>query len=73
MNNIRASFRVRGFRLNVTRQKLWSHVPQQDREGVIRSERRAHYDIVEFDSIKRHVNIHEDPSTGHMLQTLQIV
>ena len=72
-NKTRASFRVRGFRLNATRQKLWSHVPQQDRADVIRSERRAHYGIIKFESIKRHVNIHEDPSTGHMLQTLQIV
>lgn len=72
-NNTRTSFRVRGFGLNVTRQKLWRHVPQQDRENVIRSERRAHYDIIGFESIKRHVNIYKDPSTGHFLQTLQIV
>ena len=27
----------------------------------------------DHDSIVSHVNVHEDPSTGHMLQTLQIV
>ena len=53
--------------------KLWRHVPQQDRESVIRSERRAYYDIIGFESTKRHVSIYKDPSTGHFLQTLQIV
>ena len=72
-DTVRDSFRIRGFGLNVTRQKLWSHVPQRDRERVINSERRAHYDIIGFTSTKCHVNIHQDPSTGHMLQTLQIV
>ena len=27
--------------------------------------------MIGYDSIMGHVNIHEDPSTGHMLQTLQ--
>ena len=69
----RASFRVRGFRNRSVRQKLWSHVHQDDRQRVITSEIRARYDIIGCDSIKGHANIHEDPSTGHMLQTLQIV
>lgn len=69
----RSSFSVRGFGLNVTRENLWSHVPQCEREGVINSERKAHYDIISFESIKRHVNVHRDPSTGHWLQTLRIV
>ena len=69
----RDCFRIRGFRNAVTRQNLWSHVPDDDRQLAIDSELRARYDIVDFDSIKRHVNIFEDPSTHHMLQTLQIV
>lgn len=69
----RDSFRVRGFRLRADRRKLWSHVNSDDRPGVIDSEMRARYDIVGYETIKRHVNIHEDSSTGHMLQTLQIV
>ena len=54
-------------------QNLWSHVPRQNRRDVIRSELRARYDILRYDSIMGHANIHKDPSTGHMLQTLQIV
>ena len=69
----RASFRVRGFRNRCVRQNLWSHVHEDDRQSVIDSEIRARYDIITCDSIKRHANIYEDPSTGHMLQTLQIV
>ena len=61
--------------LNISHNILQQHVHvlQQDREYVIRSKRRSQYDIIDFESIKRHVNIHEDPSTGHMIQTLQIV
>ena len=69
----RDCFRVRGFRNQVRRQNLWNHVEPQCRPAVIRSERRARYDIIAYDSILNHVNVHEDPSTGHMLQTLQIV
>ena len=47
--------------------------PQDNRQRSIDSELRARYDIVGFESIKRHVNIFEDPSTGEMLQTIQIV
>ena len=45
----------------------------EERRNVIRSEKRARYDILPYDSIVSHVNVHKDPSTGHMLQTLQIV
>ena len=69
----RDCYRVRGFRNRCVRQKLWSHVHEDDRQRAIDSEIRSRHDIVAFDSIKCHTNIHEDPSTGHMLQTLQIV
>ena len=63
----------RGFMNRFRREHLWSHVKEQHRSDVIRSEIRARYDIVSYDSIVSHVNVHKDPSTGHMLQTLQIV
>ena len=69
----RDSFRARGFMNNVRRDQLWTHVDEQERRNVIRSENRARYDILPYDSIVSHVNVHKDPSTGHMLQTLQIV
>ena len=69
----RDSFKVRGFRNKVRSQKLWSHVERERREDVIRSEIRTRYDILPYDSIISHVNVHVDPATGHMLQTLQIV
>lgn len=69
----RDCFRHRRFRNRVNTHNLWSHVPQQKRRDVIRSELRARYDILRYDSIVGHANIHQDPSTGHMLQTLQIV
>jgi hypothetical protein len=69
----RDSFRVHSFRSTIVRDKLWGHVRRNDRQHVIDSEIRARYDIISFSSIIRHTNIHEDPSTGHMLQTLQIV
>ena len=69
----RASFKVRGFKNKVREQKLWSHVERERREDVIRSEIRARYDIVSYRNITSHVNVHVDPSTGHMLQTLQMI
>lgn len=69
----RRCFRSRGFRNRVTRAHLWSHVDDRIRSDVIREEIRARYDIIAYDSIVCHVNIHKDPSTGHLLQTLQIV
>ena len=69
----RRCFSVRGFGNRITREHLWSHVKQHHRPDAIRSESRARYDIIGYDSILGHANIHEDPSTGHMLHTLQIV
>ena len=69
----RQCFRTRGFMNRVERDHLWSHVKEQDRPDVIRSEIRARYDIIGYVSIIGHVNVHDDPSTGHILQTLQIV
>ena len=69
----RDCFRVRSFRRQVDTQNLWSHVQPQRREHVILSERKARYDIIGYDAIVNHVNVHKDPSTGHMLQTLQII
>ena len=67
----RTCFRARGFRVRAAH--LWSHVKSDNRDESIRSEIRAYYDIIPYDSVVSHVNIHTDPSTGHMLQTLQIV
>ena len=69
----RFTFRLRGFGGRVARQGLWSHVPRQDRETARRSEIRARYDVIKYDNLIRHVNVTKDPTTGHMLQTLQIV
>ena len=69
----RHSFRTRGFTQRVNAENLWGHVEPQHRQDVIRSEIRARYDIIGYDSIIGHANISVDPSTGHMLQTLQIV
>ena len=69
----RQSFRVRGFLTMVNTQELWCHVRARHRQGVIDSEIRARYDVIEYTSIRHHANISVDPSTGHMLQTLQMV
>ena len=69
----RLTYRLRGFRGRVDRQMLWSHVRQQERDLTISEEVRARFDVIKHDSIVRHVNIAKDPTTGHMLQTLQIV
>ena len=69
----RVSFTRRGFMISVVRRNLWSHVPQEDRQTSIDSEKRARYDVIDYTSIRCHANISVDPSTGHMLQTLQIV
>ena len=57
---------------NVRRQHLWCHVRERCRQDVIDSEIRARYDIIEYTSIRSHANIAVDPSTDHMLQTLQM-
>ena len=52
---------------------MWSHVPEENRRDVVRSEKRAYYDIITYDSILRHANVTVDPTTGHMLQTIQMI
>ena len=43
------------------------------RPAAIEREAKAYYDVIEYDSILDHTNISVDPSTGHMLQTLQMI
>ena len=69
----RRSFSVRGFRNKVNRQRMWDHVPEVTRGLSIAMERRARYDVVEYDNIVAHANITVDPSTGHMLHTIQMI
>ena len=69
----RASFGVRGFRRIVRNERMWSHVPEEHRQRAIDSEIRARYDILPYISIIDHVNISLDPTTGLMLQTLQMI
>ena len=69
----RGCYRSRGFRNRVTREHLWSHVDERNRSDAIRSEIRARYDIISYDQIVCHVNVHKDPSTDRLLQTIQIV
>ena len=69
----RQCFSVRGFANKVNRQRMWDHVPQVTRGVSIAMERRARYDVVEYDRIVGHANVAVDPSTGHMLQTLQMI
>ena len=69
----RSSFTSRGFMNRVRQDRLWIHVDEQHRANTIRSEKRARYDIIGCEQIVCHANVHEDPSTGHMLHTLQIV
>ena len=69
----RFTYRLRGFGGRVAAQGLWSHVPTQCRDEARRSEIRARYDVVKYDNIIRHANVTIDPTTGQMLQTLQIV
>ena len=53
--------------------KMWDHFPEPQRNRVKESETRAYYDVIKFDSILDHANIAVDPSTGHMLQTIQMI
>ena len=69
----RDCFKVRGFRNRSLQRNLWSHVHQDERILALDSEIRARYDIIGYDSIIRHANIHEDPSSRHLLQTIQVV
>ena len=69
----RQSFKRRGFEKIVDKQKMWSHIYREERTDAIRKEIRARYDIVHYDSLVRHANVAEDPTTGHFLQTLQMI
>ena len=69
----RQSFTQRGFLNKVNRQRMWDHVPEMIRGVSIAMERRARYDVVEYDNILNHANVAVDPSTGHMLQTIQMI
>jgi len=69
----RQSFTQRGFLNKVNRQRMWDHVPEMIRGVSIATERRARYDVVEYDNILNHANVAVDPSTGHMLQTIQMI
>lgn len=69
----RPCLKIRGFMNRVREQNLWSHIKPQRRPDVIRSEYRSRYDIIKYSAILRHMIVHVDPSTDHMLQTLQIV
>ena len=69
----RRSFKRRGFEKIVDKQKMWSHIYREERTDAIRKEIRARYDIVHYDSLVRHANVAEDPTTRHFLQTLQMI
>ena len=62
-----------GIERTADRLRLWDHLPQTQRARAIESERRAYYDIIDYGSILDHTNITVDPSTGHMLQTIQMI
>ena len=67
----RVCFSMRGFNRSIPR--LTSHWPQVNPMEILQSENRAHYDLINFGSIIRHANIAPDPTTGHMLQSIQII
>ena len=69
----RQCFKRRGFRKIVERQEIWSHINSQQRADAQNKEIRAWYDIIDYSSIVGFANIAEDPTTGHFLQTLQIL
>ncbi len=52
---------------------MWDHVPATHRTQAIEHEKRAFYDVLGYDSIVCHANTSVDPSTGHMLQTIQMI
>ena len=53
--------------------KMWDHFPEPQRDRLMESETRAFYDVIQIESIIDHTNIAVDPSTGHMLQTIQMI
>ena len=69
----RKSLTQRGAKKSLERQHIYSRFPVGDVDRIMKQEVRARYDIIEFATIKNHANISVDPSTGQMLQTLQII
>ena len=63
----------RRLRRSAERLKFWNHLPETQRTRALESEARAFYDVIGCDSILGHANISPDPSTGHMLQTIQMI
>ena len=72
---IRRPYNRRGFRRLLNRQGIWNHVTmsQGRRNDCITAESHAYFDVIEYNSIVRHANVARDPTTGHMLQTIQIL
>ncbi len=54
-------------------QGMWNHVPTSQRTQTIDNERRSRYDVLQYDSIVCHTNVSVDPSTGHLLQSIQVI
>ena len=69
----RQCFKRRGFMKIVDNQNMWSHICHEKRQDAIKGEIRARYDVIRYDCLVRHANVSEDPSTGHFLQTLQMI
>ena len=69
----RACLTQRGVKPNIRRQRIYHRFPRRERSNIMNKEIKARYDVIHFQSIQRHANITVDPSTGHMLQTIQII
>lgn len=69
----RSCFSLPGFFDKVNRQGMWDHVDEVNRAAAVHAEKRARYDVVRYDNIICHANTALDPSTGHMLHTIQII
>ena len=46
---------------------------EPQRTQAIHNEKRARYDVLEYGSIICHTNVTIDPSTGHILQSIQMI
>jgi len=68
---MRSMFLRRGFNRSLPR--LTDSWPQELQVRLLHKEKYAFYDVINIDSIIRHANVSQDPTTGHMLQTLQII
>ena len=69
----RTCFSLQGFFNKVNRQGMWDHVKTVDRAAAVNAEKRARYDVIQYDNIICHANTSLDPSTGHILHTIQII